>query len=239
MKPEYARFKMNEDECQLRQTLTVEELMEFIRNKAACGESLIESTQLDQSTQPDQSTRPGQSLPTQQLSAQSQSQSVLTLTRIVQSYSFESIHSVITNIDGPTLTYSEEVQSRRVNSIPTLVSSDSITVNSQSESDSTFEDFSESNLSESVHSENEDEDITNQLQPETQVVQHSSPRTRTQIQASFSSMHQRAQFMFANGLVKLTDEPRGIYMVENEKKEVHMASFFNYLSISVVSFMIK
>ena len=35
-------------------------------------------------------------------------------------------------------------------------------------------------------------------------------------------MRQRADFMFSSGNVKLIDGPKGIYMVTNEKDEVHM-----------------
>ena len=35
-------------------------------------------------------------------------------------------------------------------------------------------------------------------------------------------MQHRAQFMFSSGNVKLSDGPKGIYLVTNERNEVHM-----------------
>ena len=53
LKPEYERFAMKEDECQLRQTLTVDAISRLINEKALNGQSLINSTPTGPSTPTD------------------------------------------------------------------------------------------------------------------------------------------------------------------------------------------
>ena len=88
---------MKEDECQLRQTLTVDEMLELIKKKVASGESLIESTQPDQSS------------PTQQ-STQSQSVHSIQSVCITQSISVESFHHLNGSVQSQS-TFSQSIYS--------------------------------------------------------------------------------------------------------------------------------
>ena len=216
---------MKEEECKLRQTLTVDEMTKLIKEKAANGQSLIETSQ------------PNQCLPTQSSTQSSQSQYVLNVQsfRIVQSFSIESIHDV--SINGSIQSYSESVYSEHVQTGPIQSMPESVHLDAELDhSEPAIVQTavlieptsvnSDSVQSESVHSEpidytqpqaNEATNIQSQLN-----TQNLSPKTRQQIQVGFSSLQQRAQFMFSSGYVKLSDESKDIYLVTNERNDVHM-----------------
>ena len=59
-------------------------------------------------------------------------------------------------------------------------------------------------------------------QTSTITAQNLSPKTRTQVKLAFSSQQQRAKFMYSNDLVKLSDKSKNIYLVTNERNEIHM-----------------